>query len=119
MIVIKFSEGRGRGIFATQFIESNTILFADYSKIMTPEDIDLFDKTSLNGHWFDHPDKKNYGLLPIGYTGLLNHSNDPNAKLKWYETPLGYIGEVVTITNIQKDKEIFIDYGIKMPNDWI
>lgn len=119
MIRIDISEGRGRGVFAETHIPKYKAICVTYSWEICPDDILLYEKTSIGGYWFHHPDKKGYGIIPCGPAGFLNHSPTPNAKLTWRKTDLGYVGILVSHEEIEENKEIFIDYGIDMPKEWI
>ena len=118
MLEIRNSVGRGRGVFATADISAGQIIHVDHSRELTPADLVLFDLTSVSGHWFEHPVKTGYGLLPIGYSGLVNHSDDPNAVLSWQQSEIGCTGSLISLKNIGKNDEIFIDYGVDTPSDW-
>lgn len=85
MLYVDVSKGRGRGVFADCHIRKNMLIDMTHSWLLTPHDIELYDKTSMSGHWFDAPNKTGYGLLPLGLAALVNHSKDPNASLVWKE----------------------------------
>ena len=118
MIYVKHVVNKGRGIFASEYIESGTLLSVSYSWVLTPRDLELYDQTSVSGHWFDHPTLAGHGLLPLGLAALVNHSNSPNAVLTWQDSELGCVGHLVSVRHIEADEEITINYGIEMPVGW-
>ena len=86
---------------------------------LSPEDINLVDQTSIEGFWFNHPEKKGWGLLPIGVAAMINCSLQPNAILDWKRHELGFVGHLTTVRPINADGEILIDYEIGLPSGWI
>jgi len=110
-ISIRLSIGKGRGVFANRSFYKNEIIDTSYSWEITPTDIELYEKTSIGGYWFEHPDKIHHGLIPLGSAALVNHSTDPNANLVWENTDIGYIGKLFAVLDIVQDQEIFINYG--------
>jgi len=61
-IRVDLSPGKGRGLFTNRQFKSSELIDVTYTWLLTPEDIELYDKTSISGHWFDHPKQNGYGL---------------------------------------------------------
>jgi len=73
-LVIKPSRGRGMGLHVADAQTKGSIIDVSCSWDLSPQDILLIDKTSIEGFWFDHPTKPGWGLFPIGLAGMINHS---------------------------------------------
>ena len=115
---IRLSENKGRGVFAKRPISNGETIDISYSWMLLPVDIELYEKTSIGGYWFDHPDQQDHGLLPIGSAALVNHSQDYNAMLSWKQSDLGYLGLLVASRDIAENEEICIDYGPAVRGMW-
>lgn len=113
------SPHRGRGVFAKVKLDYGLVCDQTYSWTLTPEDLVEYDKTTISGFWFHHPDKAGWGLVPLGLAALINHSTVPNAALNWSLTPVGYVGLLTCLKVIEVDEELFIDYGIGTQEGWI
>jgi SET domain len=118
-LFLGLSSGRGRGLFAATEISPGLILGITPSWELTPIDIAGMTNTSIEGYWFDHPNRPGWGILPLGIAALVNHSNKPNSILEWHNSNEGYYGKLRSIDKIYQGFEIFIDYNIVPPNDWI
>lgn len=110
-VQIRSSGNKGRGVFAARTISKGETISVSYSWTLSPEDLMLYEKTSLGGYWFDHPELPGYGLVPIGTAALVNHDRPGNADLRWRASDIGYIGTLVASMDILQDQEILIDYG--------
>jgi len=119
LLLIGISPQRGRGIFTKVKISSGQILGLTPSWEISPEDISAMERSSIEGFWFEHPQKSDWGLLPLGISALINHSKSPNSVLNWSNTEIGYVGILLSKREIEKGEEIFIDYNINPPEDWV
>lgn len=118
-LVIGISPKRGRGVFAKKKLYTGLVIGITPSWELSPDDISAMDRSTIEGFWFDHPSKIGWGLLPLGIAALLNHSSKPNSCLDWSITETGYIGKLTSIEKIDEGHEIFIDYKIFTPEDWV
>lgn len=118
-LVIKPSRGRGMGLHVVDAQTKGSIIDVSCSWDLSPQDIPLIDKTSIDGFWFDHPTKPGWGLFPVGLAGMINHSIESNALLNWVEIDNRYWGFLELTRDIESGGEIFIDYGIEPPDDWM
>lgn len=111
----------GRGIYAGECIRKGVLIDRSFSWEMTPEGLNHFAQIDeVGGYWFGHPDKAEWGLLPIGLIELMNHSKSPNCIITWtYVEPMGYIGEVYSSQVIGVNTQVRLDYGISLPADWL
>ena len=118
-LLIGTSPKRGRGIFARYDISAGIIIGLTPSWELSPNDITIIASSSIEGFWFDHPDKPGWGLLPLGVAALINYSQNPNSILEWHNSEQGYVGQLRSSKDITKGSEIYIDYNIIPPNDWV
>lgn len=102
--------GKGRGVITTRPINRGKIVEAGPVIRMTKRD--RLDRTTvLSNYPFDWDDKPYVQAFPLGWAGLLNHSDKPNCKI---ESDIE--GEVLCITTLRKiaaGEELVWDYGIK------
>jgi hypothetical protein len=108
---VGLANGMGRGVFATEYIRSRTIIFKAYTWILSKKDVDQLCKTSINGNYFENPFNDKESLLPLGELSLINHSITPNAEIDMIQTKLGIVVKCTAIKHINPKEQIFIDYG--------
>ena len=118
-VYIASSPRGGRGAFVKSDVGISVCLAISLSWELSPEDIKQVDQTSIEGFWFNHPEKKGWGLLPIGVAAMVNCSLQPNAILDWTRHELGFVGHLTTLRPIRADEEILVDYEIGLPHGWI
>ena len=115
-IEIRKSEGRGMGVFCTEFISKGEIIeeclllsiggkcdatnipLADY-RFVYPKSID----------WVEF-------VIPLGNGSIYNHSETPNADWINHENPYIKVFKFIAIKDISPEEEIFTYYGDK--NYW-
>ena len=119
LVAVHLSPRGGRGVFACFDIAESVCIDFAYSWVLTPNDLEQIDRTSIEGFWFDHPRNAGWGLFPLGTLALVNHSIAPNAKISWEELELGFVGYLVAISRVASGREILVDYGIDLPEGWI
>lgn len=96
MITSKKSDISGYGIFATEFIPKNTLILT--SPYIECKYHDMFKYCIPSGKKL---------LLPTFGISLLNSSRNPNAYIV-----VSDVIQLFSLEDINKDSEIFIDYGI-------
>jgi SET domain-containing protein len=103
-------DGKGRGVVTNRPIRKGKVVEA--GPVIRMKKIDRLDRgTVLSNYPFEWDDKPYVQAFPLGWAGLLNHSDKPNCKI---ESDIA--GEVLVITairNIAKGEELVWDYGIK------
>ena len=146
----------GRGAFATRFLRKDSIIapipllhIPDRKRLemyqIDLEDGIVKDKSTVFGHQlllnycFGHRDSTLL-LCPYGlFTSLINHSSNPNVKLRWSDptrsvhnpdwlnqaveelmnqTFAGLTMEVVALRDIEPGEEILVDYGKEWELAW-
>lgn len=105
-IKIKNSQGRGLGVFATEFIGSGEIIETCALLPLTVP----FGSNILSDYRFMYPKHSltNYAIA-LGYGSFYNHSDLPNAD--WIEHPKWMAFNFVAKRDIVAEEEIFIYYG--------
>jgi SET domain-containing protein len=109
LVEMKFSPGRGRGVFATRDIKQVEIIETSPVLVIPVEEIELIYKTNLYQYHYDWIiDGKTGGAVGLGLLSLYNHSASPNATFfKHYNNNTI---SIVACSNIKKGEEIFINY---------
>ena len=103
-------DGKGRGVVANRPIRKGKLIEAGPVIRMKKKD-KIADDCVLSNYPFEWDDKPYTRAFPLGWAGLLNHSNKPNCKIE-----CDIEGEVLTIyalKNIKKGEELVWNYGIK------
>jgi len=161
---IKYGESTipeaGRGAFATRSLELGSVvtaspmihlpsgrvmdmypLVSDEEGDFIRESVEVSGQQLLLNYCFSHGDSSML-FLPTGPgVGFINHSKEPNAKVRWSDHPynhhkewfqvapqhllaseefarIGLLMEVVALENIEAGDEIFIDYGTEWEEAW-
>lgn len=106
---LKEIEGKGIGLFTSEPIKKNTIIYKDdplLERIYTDEEVKKANKYTQNFIYkyacFSDEDQKWY--LAVDNERFINHSDDPNTLY------VRKLGKTMTIKNIKQDEELTIDY---------
>lgn len=113
-LTIKDSEGKGRGVFTTKKIKSQTIIEQSPVLIFPVKETEFVEKTLLYNYVFEWGLNKKKRALGLGYISMYNHSYDANCI---YE--MDYIDNIltiITIKDIKEGEELFINYNA-IPDD--
>ena len=109
-IYIKYSDGRGLGVFANEHISKNEVI-EDCPLITLP--IKKGESSNiLLDYRFNYPQGDDFQeqVLGLGYASLYNHSETPNAK--WINHPtLKKVFRFVALKEINPQEEILVYYG--------
>ena len=102
-------DGKGRGVVATKPIKKGKLVEA--SPIIRMKRRDRLDRsTVLSNYPFEWDDPPYVQAFPLGFAGLLNHSDKPNCKIE-----ADIEGEVLciyTLKNVERGDELTWNYGI-------
>jgi len=116
-IEIKMSPGKGRGVFATNFIQKDEVI-EHCPLLFLPTRIDE-DDLLLFDYRFDYPCNQFIGqlerkfVLPMGYGCLYNHSDNNNAN--WRQIDINTF-EFYAIKDIFPGEEICTCYNAEADN---
>jgi SET domain-containing protein len=102
-------DGKGRGVVTTKPIRKGKLVEA--SPIIRMKKRDRLDRsTVLSNYPFEWDDPPYVQAFPLGFAGLLNHSDTPNCKIE-----ADIEGEVLciyTLKSIEPGAELTWNYGI-------
>ena len=102
-------EGKGRGVITTRPINRGKLVEA--SPVIRMKKVDRLDRSTVLSHYpFEWNDPPYVQACPLGFAGLLKHSETPNCKI---ESDIK--GEVLctyTLRNIEAGEELTWNYGI-------
>jgi SET domain-containing protein len=102
------SPGRGRGLFAMAPIAAGEVIERVCSIPLTSAQCDALEGIlPLGDYYFRHPENEEEGLLLLGLVSLANHSDNPNAFVRFVRNDdIGWIAEVVASCPIAPGTEI-------------
>ena len=102
------SPGRGRGLFATAPIADGDVIDRVCTIPLTSAQCDALESIlPLGDYYFRHPMNPEEGLLLLGLVSLANHSDDPNAFVRFTQSEtIGWIVELVALRPITPRAEI-------------
>lgn len=117
ILTIAPSPQRGRGVFALETIESNTIIEIAPVIVLNKEDRIRVEQTLLHDYIFEWGQDHELGAIALGYVSIYNHAKYPNCS---YE--MDFENSTISIMTLQKleaGDELFINYhaeeGIDKP----
>jgi SET domain-containing protein len=102
------SPGRGRGLFATAPIAAGDIIERVCTIPLTSAQCDALEGIlPLGDYYFRHPADPEAGLLLLGLGSLANHSENPNASVRFAKSEaIGWTAELVALRQISPGGEI-------------
>jgi hypothetical protein len=110
-IAVRRVPGKGRGVVATRAVDAGELLATDPCFVLTGEDCDRLEATSLHGHYFAHPKSDDLGCLVFGPISLVNHAAEPSCRLDWVEdAELGWTVNLLADRPLAAGEELTIRY---------
>ena len=102
-------DGKGRGVIATSAIKKGKLIEA--SPVIKMKKADRLDRSTVLSHYpFEWDEAPYVQAFPLGFAGLLNHSDKPNCKI---EADIeGDVLCIYAIKAIAKGDELTWNYGI-------
>ena len=98
LYAIHISDEIGYGVFTNEFIPKNSIVETSYCIPTNPlNEWDLYKFGSKDG-----------SFLPLGYSAIYNHSDNPN--IRWYVVSKGII-QFIALENISEKTQLCHSYG--------
>lgn len=102
-------KGKGRGVVTTKPIRRGKLVEA--GPVIRMKKRDRLDRSTVLSHYpFEWNQPPYVHAFPLGYAGLLNHSDTPNCKIE-----ADIEGEVLciyTLRNVAAGEELMWNYGI-------
>ena len=108
-LVIAPSDKRGRGVFSSKSIPSNTIIEISPVLVVSASERTIIEKTKLFSYIFEWGKTKKQGCLALGYVSLYNHAYESNCD---YEMDFEHkLVTIRTVRKIKRGEELFINYN--------
>lgn len=99
--------GKGRGLVASQPIAAGDVVDRSTTIPLSAADCDLMENSAVGDYYFAHPEDVEAGLVVLGLTSLCNHSEMPNAELRWQrDEGIGWIAELYALRPIAAGEEV-------------
>lgn len=111
-IYIATSEGKGRGVFTNEKINSGTVIEIAPVIVMSLADRKLLDQTLLHDYIFEWGYDCSQCAMALGWVPVYNHSYNSNCE---YE--MDFEEQIISIKamrDIEQGEELFINYN----GDW-
>ncbi|MGD1871577.1 MAG: SET domain-containing protein-lysine N-methyltransferase [Mastigocoleus sp.] len=115
MIEVKKIPPKGRGIVATKLIPKKTLIeVAPVSSFPRQQwkyvkQIDIFKYCFVTPLEYKES-KAGQGHIVFGLSSLCNHSENPNAFIKWEHNEIGLWAHLIALGDIQSGEEVLIFY---------
>jgi SET domain-containing protein len=111
-VVPGVSPGRGRGLFAVAPIGQGEIIDrACTVEICETQTKPLDEMQPLGDFYFEHPCSKEAGLMVLGVASLCNHSDQPNAHIRFADDRNGgWIAVLYALADIAAGSEVTYRY---------
>lgn len=115
MIEVRNISQKGRGIIATNFLPKDTLIEASLTSSFPAEQWMLIKKTDIFKYCFVIPSEYSEqqdtnGYIVFGLTAFCNHSESPNAYVKWTQDDVGLWAHLIALVDIQAGEEVSIFY---------
>jgi SET domain-containing protein len=79
-IEVRSVEGKGRGVFALRDFQPGEVIEQAPVVVLRDDQYELLNHTRLRDYYFDWG--PNDCAIPLGYSLIYNHSDDPNAETR-------------------------------------
>ena len=114
MVRLALVPGKGRGLVACEAIAAGSRIERAPAVRLAAADRAVIDRTALFAYTFVEPDRfgsGNHGcLLAFGQLTFCNHSEHPNAGIRWSEDDIGLWAELEALRSIAAGEEITLFY---------
>ena len=115
-LIIKDCPGKGRGVYALNGIEADTLIEVSPVIVLNEQDTALIHQCHLHDYYFTWGEDQNYSAIGLGYISLYNHSKQANCRhhCDFENNTIS----VYTSHSIQAGEELCIDYGMGEKREW-
>lgn len=108
-------ERKGRGVFAAAPIAAGELLETSASVALARKDTETILGTTLDNYYFAHPADPDGGLLVLGLSSLLNHSDAPNVETRSrHEDGVGWLVDLRALREISPGEELTRRYACEL-----
>lgn len=115
MIEVKKIPGKGKGVVAKKLLPKGILIETAPVSSFPVEEWTIIKKTEIFKYCFVIP--RNYrehknvdGYIVFGLSSFCNHSESPNAYIKWTQDEIGLWAHLIALTDIQPEEEVLIFY---------
>lgn len=105
-VTVRYSPGKGRGVFATRTIRKGEIIEAAPSLLVPPQDAKRIEASFLKHYIFQTDAGSDY-VVATGYVAIANHADDNNAEFLVSRE----VSRIRAVRTIQKGEEVTVNYG--------
>lgn len=112
---IKVTPDMGRGLFALQDLPKDKLLFTCELLVLSPEDTLKVNATDLQYYTFKYNETQD--CLVLGDGEIFNHGANPNIGYKIIDFDGRRVMAFFTLTYINRDTQLFIDYSADIEID--
>ncbi len=99
--------GKGRGLVAGEAIAPGDVIDRCPTIHLSAADCELMERSAVGDYYFAHPEDTEAGVVVLGHISLCNHSEMPNAELRWrIEDGVGWVAELFALRAIAAGEEI-------------
>ena len=116
MLKIKKIAGKGRGTVANRAITKGELIEAAPVCTFPPEQRMVLSETALSEYYFVRPSeyrvkgKRADCYIVFGISSFCNHSDKPNAEVRWISNDLGLWAHLTALRDIRSGEEVTIFY---------
>jgi hypothetical protein len=109
-LTIQESKSKGKGVFALQDIEANTLLEISPVIVLSEEDTKLIHQTHLHDYYFTWAEDQKQSAIGLGYISIYNHSASPNCshECNFNQNSIS----IYSKTSVLAGEELTIDYNM-------
>lgn len=108
-LIIKETPTKGKGVFALNAIEANTLIEVSPVIVLNAEDTKIIHKTHLHDYYFIWGENQDKSAIALGYISIYNHAKTANCK---HECDFeNNTISIYTKVFISSDEELCINYN--------
>jgi len=112
---LKATEEMGRGLYALYNLQPGKILFTAELLVLSEQDTKTVGTTDLQYYTFKYNETQD--CLVLGDGEIFNHSEVPNIGYKLMDFDGRKVMAFYTLSQIEKDEQLFIDYAADVKVD--
>lgn len=111
---IGVTSSKGRGLYASKFIEKGTRIIRAPVIHFNKTDTDKVSETVLEHYIFASFNDEDTSWIPLGHALLMNHSIEAN--VDWFQSKDINVVDYIALTDIDVGEELLINYGYNPTN---
>lgn len=108
-LIVALTEGKGRGVFATQPIAAQTIIEIAPVIVVPANQRYLLEQTILHDYIFSWGEQEADAAVGLGYSSMYNHASPSNCEYVMHYDNLTI--SIVTMRDIEQGEELTINYS--------